>query len=73
MVSQQSIKIENLQPPFKFTLPVEPSRLNPAAQYTVSARITNGNQPIFISDIVYPVLTLGAGPTADILLVRIAQ
>lgn len=70
VISQQSIKIENLQPPFKFIIPVEPSRLNPAAQYTVSARITTGSQPLFINDILYPVLTRGAGQTANILLVR---
>ena len=70
IVSQQSVKIENLKPPFKFTLPVEQSQLNPSAQYTVSARITDGSQTIYISDTASPVLTRGAGQTADLLLVR---
>lgn len=72
VVSQQSVRLEGLQPPYKFNLPVEPSRLNPAAQYTVSARITQGNQLMFINDTAYPVLTGGAGAKADLVLVRVA-
>ena len=71
-VAQQSVKIEGLQPPFKFTLPVETSKVNPSAQYVVRARITNGSDPIFVSDTVYPVLTRGAGQTADLMLTRVA-
>lgn len=72
VVSQQSIKLEGLQPPFKFTLPVEASKVNPSSQYVVRARITNGKDPILVSDTVYPVLTRGAGQTADLTLVRVA-
>lgn len=72
VLSQQSVKIEGLQPPFKFTLPVEASKINPSAQYTVRARITNGKDAIFVSDTAYPVLTRGAGQTADLMLVRVA-
>lgn len=73
VASQQSIRLEGLQPPYKFTLPVEPSRLNPTARYTVSARVTRGNELLFINDTAYPVLTQGAGPQADLVLVRVAR
>lgn len=72
VVSQQAVKIEGLQPPYKFLLPVEPGKINPSAQYTVRARITHGNDAIFVSDTAYPVLTRGAGQTADLMLVRVA-
>ncbi|WP_279214614.1 YbaY family lipoprotein [Delftia acidovorans] len=72
VISQQSMRLEGLKPPYSFKLPVEPSRLNPAAQYTVTSRITQGNQLIFINDTVHPVLTRGAGSKADMMLVRVA-
>lgn len=72
VISQQSVRLEGLKPPFSYKLPVEPNRLNPAAQYTVTSRITQGNQLIFTNDTVHPVLTRGAGPKADMVLVRVA-
>lgn len=72
VVSQQIVKIEGLLPPFKFLLPVDPGKVNASAQYTVRARITNGKDPVFVSDTAYPVLTRGAGQTADLMLVRVA-
>ena len=72
VISQQSMRLEGLKPPYSFKLPVEPSRLNPASQYTVTSRITQGNQLIFINDTVHPVLTRGAGSKADMMLVRVA-
>lgn len=71
VISQQSVRLEGLKPPFNYKLPVEPSRLNPSAQYTVTSRITQGNQLLFINDTVHPVLTRGAGPKADMVLVRV--
>lgn len=71
VVAQQAVRLEGLKPPFKFTLPVEPSRLNPAGQYSVSARITRGNQPMYINESSFPVLTQGAGVQADLMLVRV--
>ena len=72
VISRQSVRLEGLKPPFSYKLPVEPNRLNPAAQYTVTSRITQGNQLIFTNDTVHPVLTRGAGPKADMVLVRVA-
>jgi putative lipoprotein len=72
VVSQQSMRLEGLQPPYSFKLPVEPSRLNPAAQYAVTARITRGNELMFINDTAHSVLTRGAGARADLVLVRVA-
>ena len=72
VVSQQAIKLEGLQPPFKFTLPVEASKINPSTSYVVRARITSGKDAILVSDTVQPVLTRGGGQTADLMLVRVA-
>ncbi len=72
VVSQQAVKMEGLKLPYRFTLPVEPSRLNPAAQYVVAARITRGNQPTYINEMSQPVLTGGAAARADLVLVRVA-
>lgn len=72
VVGQTSIHIETLKPPFKFTLPTNAAPINPEAEYRVSARITLGNQTTFASDTAYPVLTRGAGKTANLTLVRVA-
>ncbi|MCD2514205.1 YbaY family lipoprotein [Comamonas endophytica] len=72
IVGQTAINIETLKPPFKFILPTNNAPINQEAEYRVSARITLGNQTTFASDTAYPVLTRGAGKTANLMLVRVA-
>jgi putative lipoprotein len=72
VLAQQSVRLEGLQPPYSFNLPVEPSRINPTGRYTVSARITRGNQLLFTNDTAHSVLTQGAGTRAHLALVRVA-
>ncbi|MBS7779015.1 YbaY family lipoprotein [Acidovorax sp. CCYZU-2555] len=72
VVGQTAIQIENLKPPYKFMLPTDTTPINSAAEYRVNARITVGNQTTYASDTAYPVLTRGAGRTADLTLVRVA-
>jgi len=72
VVGQTAIQIETLKPPFKFILPTNAAPINNEAEYRVSARITLGNQTTYASDTAYPVLTRGAGKTANLSLVRVA-
>ena len=72
IVGQTAIQIETLKPPYKFVLPTDAAPINSEAEYRVSARITLGNQTSFASDTAYPVLTRGAGKTANLTLVRVA-
>ena len=71
-LAQQAIRLQNLQPPHRYKLSVEPSRLNPAAQYTVTARVSSDGDKklIFINDVAHPVLTRGAGNKVDMVLIR---
>ncbi|MEG2817811.1 MAG: YbaY family lipoprotein [Comamonas sp.] len=71
VVSQQTIRLLSLQPPFNIRPPVTANRLNPSARYTVCARVTSnaGNRLLFINDTAHPVLTRGAGNRADMVLV----
>jgi putative lipoprotein len=59
-------------PPIRFTIPFDPTKIDPGHSYSVRAVIRGDGQLLFISDTAYPVLTRGAGHTVDILLKRTA-
>ncbi|NSL53903.1 YbaY family lipoprotein [Uliginosibacterium aquaticum] len=61
------------QPPFRFAIRYDPSRLNPAHSYTVRARITLDGQLLFTTDTIAPVLTRGHADTVELLLKRVAR
>jgi len=71
-LAEQRIKADGRQPPFAYELQVDAARIDPRMRYAVSARILRGGQLLFINDTQYPVLTQGAGRTADLVLVRVA-
>ena len=58
-------------PPIPFALDYDPAKIRDGMQYTVRATIRHADQLLFTSDTHYPVLTRGAGNTADILLVMV--
>ena len=58
-------------PPIPFALDYDPAKIREGMQYTVRATIRHADQLLFTSDTHYPVLTRGAGNTADILLVQV--
>ena len=58
-------------PPIPFALDYEPGKIREGMQYTVRATIRHGDQMLFTSDTHYPVLTRGAGNTADIMLIMV--
>jgi len=54
------------QVPIAFELPYDPSAIDAAVGYTVSARITDRGQLQFVTEAPVPVLTRGAASTAEI-------
>lgn len=58
-------------PPIPFVLEYDTSKIREGMQYGVRATIRLADQLLFTSDTHYPVLTRGAGNTADILLIMV--
>lgn len=73
VLAEQRIKANGKQVPFAYELKVDAARIDPRMLYAVSARITRGEQLLFINDTQYPVLTQGGATSADLVLVRVAQ
>lgn len=72
VLAEQRIPANGKQPPFAFELSVDAARIDPRMRYAVAARITRGEQLLFINDTQYSVLTQGNGTTANLMLVRVA-
>jgi putative lipoprotein len=49
-------------PPIRFSIAYDPSRIQETGSYAVRATITSGGRLMFTSDEAYPVLTRGRGP-----------
>ncbi len=74
VIGTQRIEAGGKQPPFPYELNYDPAQIDPRMTYAVSARITEGNDLLFISDTVNPVLTRGAPLTGvDILVVAMSR
>ena len=58
-------------PPIPFVLDYDPAEIREGMQYGVRATIKSDDQLIFTSDTHYPVLTRGAGNTAEVMLVMV--
>ncbi|MES2250077.1 MAG: YbaY family lipoprotein [Pseudomonadota bacterium] len=71
VLAEQRIPANGKQPPFAFELSVDAARIDPRMRYAVAARITRGEQLLFINDTQYSVLTQGNGTTANLMLVRV--
>ena len=59
--------------PIPFVLSYDPAGIDAKSRYAVSARLVQGGQTVQRSDTVTPVLTGGAGGTAKIALIALAQ
>jgi putative lipoprotein len=57
-------------PPIRFMIPFDPSRIDPKRRYAVRARILVDQKPFFITDQTYPVLTGGNGSEVELMLRR---
>lgn len=73
VLAEQRIRADGRQVPFQFELGVDPARIDPRMRYTVSARIVQGDQLLFITDTAHPVLTQRQGNTASLMLVQVAR
>ena len=73
VLAEQHIKANGKQVPFAYELKVDAARIDPRMRYAVSARITRGDQLLFINDTQYSVLTQGGATSADLVLVRVTQ
>ena len=58
-------------PPIPFAMVYDPSKIDERKQYGVRATISHGDRLLFTSDTHYPVLTRGAGNTADLMLIMV--
>jgi len=58
-------------PPIPFVLDYDPLKIREGMQYGVRATIRYDGQLLFTSDTHYPVLTRGAGNTADLMLIMV--
>jgi putative lipoprotein len=58
-------------PPIPFALGYDPDTIRERRQYSVRATIRHDGQLLFTSDMHYPVLTRGAGNTADVMLIMV--
>ncbi len=57
-------------PPIRFEIRYDPSRIEPRHNYAVGARILVDGKPFFITDQHYPVLTRGKGNEVELMLRR---
>ncbi|MDM0035014.1 YbaY family lipoprotein [Variovorax sp. J22P271] len=73
VLAEQRIRAGGRQVPFQFELGVDPARIDPRMRYTVSARILQGGQLLFVTDTAHPVLTQGQGSTASLMLIKVAR
>ncbi|UKI08529.1 MULTISPECIES: YbaY family lipoprotein [Variovorax] len=73
VLAEQRFKADGRQPPFAYELKADAARIDPRMRYAVSARISRGEQLLFINDTQYSVLTQGNGTSANLVLVRVTQ
>lgn len=60
-------------PPIPFVLEYDQANIDERMSYSVRATIKHGDRLLFTSDAHYPVLTRGAGNTAEIMLKAVPQ
>lgn len=66
-----SVRLEGLgSPPFSFEVPYDPAEIDERHSYAVRATLRSGDELMFTTDTVYPVLTRGAGDEVELLLRR---
>ncbi|MBP6786096.1 MAG: YbaY family lipoprotein [Candidatus Promineofilum sp.] len=65
VIATRDINAEGRQVPIPFELPYDPTAIDPAGTYLLSARVSEGGQIVFSSPTGVPVLTNGA-PTSNV-------
>jgi putative lipoprotein len=64
-------RIAPVRVPAPFTLSYDPARIDPRHSYAVSARVERAGTLLFTTDTRHPVLTQGAGNTAEIVMIKV--
>ncbi|MEX0367350.1 MAG: YbaY family lipoprotein [Ruegeria sp.] len=59
--------------PVMFELPFDDALIDAGMSYAVQGEILQGERLLFVTDMVYPVLTQGSGDGAELVLVQVAQ
>ncbi len=65
VIAEQRLTTNGAQPPFRYSLPYDASRIDPNATYTLQANITVAGQTYFRTNQLYPVITRG-NPTQNV-------
>jgi putative lipoprotein len=65
VVAEQRFTTNGAQPPFRYSLPYDPARIDPNASYTVQSNISVDGQARFTTNTLYPVITRG-NPTQNV-------
>lgn len=69
-----SVKLDRpAQPPFRFAIPYDATRIDQSRNYAVRASITQGGRLMFTSDQAYPVLTRGHASEVKMMLRMVAS
>jgi putative lipoprotein len=71
VIAEQRFTTNGAQPPFRYSLPYDPARVDPNSTYTVQANITVGGQTYFRTNTLYPAITRG-NPTQNVNITLVA-
>jgi putative lipoprotein len=71
VVAEQRFTTNGAQPPFRYSISYDPTRIDANASYTVQANITNAGQTLFRTNTLYPVITRG-NPTQNVNMTLVA-
>lgn len=65
VVAEQRFTTNGAQPPFRYSIPYDPARIDPNSSYTVQSNISVDGQRRFSTNTLYPVITRG-NPTQNV-------
>ncbi len=65
VIAEQRFTTNGAQPPYRYSITYDPSRIDAAKQYTAQANISVNGQPRYSTNTIYRVITGGA-PVSDV-------
>jgi putative lipoprotein len=72
VIAEQRFTTNGAQPPFRYTIAYDPTRINNSAQYTIQSNISVDGQVRFRTNQVYRVITGGA-PVSDVNIILVGS
>lgn len=67
----QQVKEDAGQPPYAFSIDYDPAEIDPRHSYRVAARLYDGEELLFVTDQIYPVLTRDAPSSVRLIMKRV--